>query len=185
MLQNETIINWIGWPAVSAILFLIGTIVFFHVRNRLKLLKDRIEWFEQQNESTKDYRPDVLAQRLGERLRILSQEIVKLEAEQQVRALVIQQKEVEISQVKAEIEDLADKLLTAKDILKVISDRKLACPYCGAALVLHNFHTDSHLYQGSEVEFMHETSEYACGYKVIDGIITERCQNTSPDDFPQ
>jgi DNA repair exonuclease SbcCD ATPase subunit len=182
---NEIITNWIGWPVISALLILSGIIAYFRVRNRLNLLKDRIEWFEQQNGATKDYRPDILAQRLGERLRILGQEIEKLEADQKIRALIIQQKEIELSQVKVEIENLANQLMGAKDILKVISDRKLACPYCGAALVLHEFYSDTKLYEGSEFEFEHETIEYDCGYNVKDGIIISQCQNTNFDDFPQ
>ncbi len=181
----ETIAAWIGWPAITALLVISGIVTYFRVRNRPDLQKERIEWFEQQIEATKDYRPDILAQRLAERLRILQQEIEKLEVDQKVRALVIHQKEIELSQVKIEIEELANRLVNARDLLKVISDRQLACPYCGAALVSHEIHPDIQLYQGSEVDIAHETTAYECGYEIRDGIIVHRCKNTSPDDFPQ
>jgi len=181
----EAVARWIGWPAVSAILLLGGALAYFHVRNLFKLQKDKIKWFEQQVASTQDYRPDVLAQRLVERLRILVQEIDRLGEDQQARALVIRQKEIEISHVKIEIEDLTNQLTRIKDILKVISDRELVCPYCGSPLVSHEINPGSQTYQGREVKLEHESTTYECGFEIKDGIITNQCPHMSPDDFPK
>ena len=92
-----------------------GTYACLVLRSRISLLADKNAWLAQQLEVAKDYRPDVLAQRLAERLRVLSGELERLNADHQASAEVVRQKESELGLVRIQIKDLGNELATRID----------------------------------------------------------------------
>jgi DNA repair exonuclease SbcCD ATPase subunit len=175
----QTIAEWTGWPPIVAILLAAIGFGYFGVRSRLELQKERIDWLEKQLEVANQYRPDILAQRLAERLRLASQELEQLNADHEGSTRKIKEKESQLESVRSEISDLQLQLESAEEILTLVKDRELVCPHCGSPLVVHEFYPDMVEYQGRDIDFEHETTAYECGHEIVDGRITSQCPNAS------
>lgn len=150
---------------------------YFGLKSRLDLQKDRIGWLEQQLEVANQYRPDILAQRLAERLRLASQELEQLSADHKTSGRLIREKETELASVQSEIRNLQRQLQSAEEILALVKDRDLVCPYCGSPLIVHEFHPDFDEYQGREIDSEHESIAYECGHEIVDGRVASQCPN--------
>jgi len=108
---------------VVAVLTHAGTYARFVLRSRISLLADKNAWLTQQLEVARDYRPDVLAQGLAERLRVLSGELERLHADHKANAEAVRQKESELGLLRTQIKDLGNELAPAQEALRVIADR--------------------------------------------------------------
>jgi DNA repair exonuclease SbcCD ATPase subunit len=172
----NTISSWVGWPVVVALLILGGSYAYFVFQNRLDFLKDKNEWLDKQVDELKKFTPDVLAQRLSERLRILTEELERLSVDHKTNQEVIQKKETELNEVKGEIFDLQYQIQRAEDLLQLVSDFGLMCPQCGAPLISKETHYELVEYGGRELDIDHEIIVYDCGRKIIDGETTSECQ---------
>jgi cell division protein FtsB len=174
----NTIARWAGWPAIVAILLLAGTYAYFVLHNRLELLRDKNEWFEKQLTELREYSPDILAQRLAERLRILSEELERLTEDHKTSQKSIQDKEAELTEVKAQIANLKAQIEKAQELLRLVSDSGLICPRCGAPLSTREYHADLVEYDGREIDVEHEIIVYECGFEIVDGKTTSECQRS-------
>lgn len=172
----NTISSWAGWSVVVALLLLSGSYGYFVLQNRLDLLKDKNEWLEKQVNELRNYTPDVLAQRLSERLRILNEELERLSADNKTSREVIQNKESELDEVKGEIYNLQYQIQRAEDFLQLVSDLGLMCPQCGAPLITKEIHYELVEYGGRELDIDHEIIVYDCGREIVDGETTSECQ---------
>ena len=178
----ESIANWAGWPALVAILVLAGSYAYFVIQSRLELLKEKTEWLEQQLEVANEFRPDVLAQRLAERLRILTQELERLNEDHEASAQSIREKQTDLASVEGEIQNLTTELASAQEILDLVADRELVCPHCKAPMSIHEFYPDLIEYQGREIDVEHETIAYECGFEMRDGEIINMCPKVQSND---
>lgn len=165
-----------------ALLILSAGYGYFVLRNRIELLKDKNRWLEQQLEATKEFRLDVVAQRLADRLRVLSEELERLNADHEASQESSRQKESELALVTGEIDDLKSQMESAEEILRVVSDRQLVCPHCEAPMAVHEFYPGYGEYKGIEIEFEHELIEYDCGFELRDGEIATMCPTVSSND---
>ena len=128
----------------------------------------------------REYSPDVLAQRLADRLRILSEELERLNADQVVSQESIRKKEAELAEVKAQIDHLKDQIAKAQDLLQMVSDAGLVCPHCGALLETREYYDEVVEYQGRDIDVNHESIRYECGLKIVDGRVRAQCTRTKP-----
>jgi DNA repair exonuclease SbcCD ATPase subunit len=170
-----TIAAWAGWPVVVGALLLIGGYGSFLFRSHLDLLKEKNEWLEKKMQDLEGYRPDVLAQRLADRLHIVQQELERLHADREAGQQSIREKEADLVQVKNEIAQLTAQLDQAQETISLVSERGLVCPHCGAPLVTHEHFTDLVEYEGRELDVDHEFIAYECGYEIRDGEIIAKC----------
>lgn len=175
-----TLASWTGWPAIVAVLLLAGGYAYSVLHSRLELLKEKNEWLEKQATMLKECSPDVLAQRLANRLRILSEELERLNADQIASETSIRKKEAELAEVKAQIDHLKDQIAKAQDLLKVVSDAGLVCPQCGAPLETREYHDEVVEYEGRDIDVNHEIIRYECGLEIIDDRVRAQCTRSKP-----
>ena len=177
----NTVASWTGWPAIVAILLLAGGYAYWVMQGRSELLKEKNEWLETQLKTLKVYAPDILAQRLADRLRVLNEELERLNADHEASQESIRNKEVELAEVKAQISNLNDQLVKAQDLLQTISEAGLVCPYCGAPLEVREYHSESVEYKGYDVDIDHEFIRYECGLEIVDGKVTSKCMRSDSE----
>jgi len=174
----NTIASWTGWPAIVAILLLAGGYAYWVINSRSEQLKEKNELLEAQLTTLKNYSPDILAQRLADRLRILNEELERLNADHEASRESIRNKEAELAEVKAQIGKLSEQLAKAQDLLQTVSDAGLVCPKCGAPLEVREYHSELVEYQGRELDVDHEFISYECGLEIIDGNVTSNCRRS-------
>jgi len=178
----NVIASWAGWPTVLAILLVAVGFGAWILQNRIALLQDKNEWQADQIDQLKLYSPDVLAQRLAERLRLVSQELERLNADHASSRETIQVKEGELREVTTQIDSLKDQLAKAQVLLHTVTQNALVCPHCGAPLEAREYHSELAEYEGREIDVDHEFVLYECGLTLLDGEVTANCKRTAPND---
>jgi DNA repair exonuclease SbcCD ATPase subunit len=171
----NTIASWVGWPVVVAILLLAGSYAYFVLQKHLELLKDKNEWLEKQVADLREHSPDILAQRLAERLRILNEELERLTADNKTSQTSIQNKETELAEVKTQIINFNDQIEKAQELLRLVSDSGLVCPQCGAPLETRYYPNESMDDNGHDIDVDHEVIVYECGLEIVDGEVRTQC----------
>jgi hypothetical protein len=121
----------------------------------IQLLKEKTQWLQQQVDSLKESHPDTLLDNLEKRLRLTTEELVRLNQDKESNVLSIQKKEHEVQDLVSQIEDL--------------KSRVDECPICQSPLVI--------LGPGGEDEY----KAYECGYSL--GNYTNPCPYNP--DFPK
>lgn len=174
----NTIAGWTGWPAIVAILLLASGYAYWVMHSHSELLKEKNEWLQSQLTNLREFAPDVLAQRLADRSRLLSEELERLKTYHEASQESIRNKEAEVNEVRAQIAILQDQLLKAQDLLQVVSDSGLVCPHCGAPLDVREYHCETVEYQGRDLDVDHEFIRYECGHEIIDGKVTAECSRS-------
>jgi len=200
-ISNEIIF----WTQIGSIIaFLVALFVLYHLLVEQKdatiqLQKENISYLKDQLADAKAQSPDVLAQRLTNRVNLLEGELKRLEQDKTATDDQIKAKEAELSaaRIKAEellkeqikvvvakinaertrVEELTKQVLHARAQLK-----DFLCPYCGAPLVQRAYQSESVEHEGREMDVDHEYVAYECGYEVVDGEVCGQCKtmNTGP-----
>jgi hypothetical protein len=171
------IAGWTGWPVIVAVLILAGGYIYAVVNSRLELIKEKNEWLEAQISNLKEYSPDLLAQRLADRLRIANEELERLNADHLVSKEVIKKKQFEQAGIKAELRKFNNQLEKGRELLKLVSDSALICSSCGAPLLSREYHQETVEYNGTELDVDHERIMYECGLQLFDGEVVSDCAN--------
>jgi len=170
--------NWVGWPVVVAFLLVSGGYAYWAFKKHINFLKEKNDWLEKEVNNLKEYSPDVLAQRLANRLKILGDELERLHIDQEVSKEVIKFREFELAQVNKEIETLKNQLEKAN---KLLSGTDLLCPYCGAALETKEYFPEYGWINGREIEYEIVHIRYECGYELKEDEVIGNCsQNPIP-----
>lgn len=102
----NSIANWTGWPTLVALLIIAGAYGYFILQKQIEYIKEENESLKYRIEELKGYTPDTLATRLSNRLRILSEDLEKLESDHNTSQEKVLKKETELSEVKTQIENL-------------------------------------------------------------------------------
>ena len=179
----NTLADWAGWPPVVAFLLLIGAFGYWMLNKHIEILKEKITGLENENTNLREYTPDVLAQRLADRHKLLTEELERLTADHKTSQAEIAAKQTELEELRNEIMFFEVQLTEAQDLL---SENKLVCPYCNSPLAVKEYHTEFVEYDGREIDVEFEHIVYECGYELVNGDEVEVCpERVRPEDFEE
>jgi DNA repair exonuclease SbcCD ATPase subunit len=178
----NTIAGWTGWPAIVAILIILGGYAYWVMHRHIELLKDENEWQSKNIANLKESSPDILAQRLADRVHILNEELSRLNEDNETNQEIINTKESELKEVKGNIIELEKVLDKAEGVLNLVTEYGLVCPKCGAPLETREYHTELVESGGYEVDVDHEIIKYECGLEISDGKVRSKCSRSSLPD---
>lgn len=179
MITTETIF----WTQIGSIIgFVVALFVLYRLlvdqkEATIQLQKENIAYLKDQLAQAKAQSPDVLAQSLANRVKLIEEELKRLELDKTSTQEQINAKEAELQQARAQAEDLTKKVLHARELL-----RDYLCPHCGAPLAEKAYQSESVEYQGRELDIDHEYTAFECGYELVDGEVRGQCRslNTQP-----
>jgi hypothetical protein len=109
------IAGWAGWPVVVAFLLVVGGYGLWAFNNRLEGLKEKNEFLQLKLDEMKTSSPDLLLERLSGRYKILSEELERLDADEQANKQEISKLEVERENIAAELGDAVSQLFKSID----------------------------------------------------------------------
>lgn len=168
----STIADWSGWPVIVALLLLAGATMNWAWNHRVETLKEKNDWLETQLNERRNYSPDILAQRLSDRLKMQSEELERLHSDSEINQELIKQKERELRTTKQSIAELQSQLMVARNFLQ---ENGLACPICGSPLESVELVMEPIIYQGRDMDIEHEIARYSCGYEITEGQVIAEC----------
>lgn len=141
----------------------------------IQLLKETISSLKEQLTEARSKTPDVLAQSLSGRVKLLEAELERLSQDQSSSKEEIAAKEQELRNARHSADELLQQLSQAKELLEDFS-----CPKCGAPLARLGFHSELVEYNGREIDVDHEYTEFECGYATADGDERYPCKGKHP-----
>jgi predicted RNA-binding Zn-ribbon protein involved in translation (DUF1610 family) len=172
--MSNDVIFWtqiISLLGFSVVLFGLYRLLVETKESTIQLLKENIASLKEQLTEAKSKTPDILAQNLSSRVKLLDGELERLSKDQSSSREQILEKENELRSAQQEKDDLLKQLAYAQTLLTEFS-----CPDCGALLARREFASESVEYQGRELDIDHEYTEYECGYAVTDGKQVSQCK---------
>lgn len=158
--------------AFVVVLFILYRVLVEQKDATIQLQKENIAYLKDQLTEAKSQSPDVLAQSLASRVKLLEEELKRLEQDKSSTQEQVKEKVAELNQAREEAEELTTKVLHARELL---SD--FFCPHCGAPLVEKAYHSEIVEFKGREIDVDHEYTVFECGYKIVDGEAKGRCKN--------
>lgn len=139
----------------------------------IQLLRETITTLKDQLAEARRVTPDVLAQSLASRTKLLETELERLSKDNGATKEQVQRKEEELKSVRAEAEALSKQVAAARELLEEFS-----CPYCGRPMTVRHLFSEPVSHQGHEFDVDHEYVEYECGHAVRDGKVEHPCPTT-------
>ena len=167
----------IFWTQIASIIgFVVTLFILYRVLVATKdatieLLKEKISTIEGQLVDAKASGPDVLAERLSARVKLLNEELDRLSGDQDRNAAAIAEKERQIQDAKGELSTLEQQLGRAQELMG-----EFFCPHCKAPMMVREYHNESVEYGGRELDVDHEYIEYECGLTLVDGRERGHCR---------
>lgn len=113
--------SWIGWPIVTSILLLIGSFGAFFYKKHIDILQDTNAFLEKQVDDLRNFTPDVVANRLFAKSKILEDEIESLALDNEKDKLRKTELEEELAETHTEAQALRIQLENIQDILEDMS----------------------------------------------------------------
>lgn len=176
-MSNDTIF----WTQIASIVVFVLS-VFGLYRLLIEQKDATIQFLKETNSSLKDQlaearnsTPDVLAQSLSGRVKLLEGELERLSQDKNANHELVQRKEEELKVARQKAEELKTQVSLAQELLT-----DFLCPHCGAALAVREYHSECVEYQGQEIDVDHDYSAYECGYSVLDGKPDSPCKANTP-----
>lgn len=163
----------LSFTQVAAIIaFIIALFVLYRL---LVGKKDAtIELLKEKLAAAKETNPDILAEKLSQRVKLLHEELSRLSKDQDKNKQLIHRKEVEIQRVQKELTQLNAQMERAKELMS-----EYFCPHCKAPMIDRECHSESVEYNGRDVDLDHTFEEFECGLTVVDGEEQSPCRNRS------
>jgi SMC interacting uncharacterized protein involved in chromosome segregation len=111
---------------VSTVVFIIALFVLYRLlveqkEATIQLLKEKIDWLHKQLDTAKENSPDVLMERLNDRVKVLTDEIERLSKDKVANEAVIKEKSeklVEVEKIKGVMDDYINNLNGYIEILR-------------------------------------------------------------------
>lgn len=141
----------------------------------IQLLKETVSTLKDQLAEARSFTPDVLAQALSSRVKLLEGELERLSSDKGSNQELVHEKEEELRVARQKADELTKQVLLAREMLN-----DFLCPHCGALLAVREYHSEMVEYQGRELDVDHDYSEYECGYSVLDGEQRHPCLGKQP-----
>ena len=132
----------------------------------IELLKERIAFLETQKVPT----PDQLADALTRRVNMLSEELARLNENQEANESLIKEKEQEKSRLVSQVDKLKEQIEESEELLG-----HLTCPHCGAPVAERVVVPISGYVGGREIDADEMYEAYECGYAARDGVGVSPC----------
>ena len=167
----------IFWTQIATIIAFVSSVFWLYrllveqKDSTIQLLKERASTLKEQLQVAKSATPDVLAQALSSRVKLLEMELGRLTRDHGANNEQIKEKEKELRAAKKSADALLTQLNEAKALLEEFS-----CPKCGSKLARREFASELVEYNGREIDVDHEFTEYECGYSVVDGTEGSPCR---------
>ncbi len=136
----------------------------------IQLLKETIGTLKDQLSEARNSTPDVLAQSLSGRVKLLEGELERLSQDKDANQDLVHKKEEELRATRQTAEELKKQVSLARELLN-----DFLCPQCGAPLSTREYHSELVEFQGRELDVDHDYSEYECGYSTMDGKPQSPC----------
>jgi len=136
----------------------------------IQLLKETVGTLKDQLVEARSATPDILAQSLSSRVKLLESELGRLLLDKDADHELVHEKEQELQITRQKAEELTKQVSHARELLN-----DFLCPDCGAPLLVREYHSESVEYQGRELDIDHDFTEYECGYSVVDGKPRSPC----------
>jgi predicted nuclease with TOPRIM domain len=175
----------IFWTQISSILVFVGASFALYrtlVQQKdatIQLLKENIAFLKDKLAEAKSQTPDILAQNLASRVKLLEEELRRIEKDKSSTQEQVDQKENELRLTRDKAKELAQKILHAQEMLL-----EFMCPKCGAPLVRRSTHTELVEHEGRDLDVDHEHIAFECGFELVDGNEVGKCsQEIAPDEF--
>lgn len=175
----------IFWVQVMSIVTFVGTAFFLYrllseqKDATIQLLRETISALKDQLIEARRITPDVLAQTLAARAKLLEAELERVSKDNGATKQEVTEVAEKLNSARAEIEMLAKQVEIAHDLLEDFS-----CPFCGLPMTVRNLYSDSVEHKGREIDIEHEYVQYECGYAVRDGKPESECPGTKPFRVP-
>ena len=175
MITTETVF----WTQIASILaFIAALFVLYRIlveqkEATIQLQKENIAFLKDRLAEAKLQSPDVLAQSLSGRVKLLENELKRLEADKSSTSEQVKAKEAEVAGARADAEELTKQVLHAQ---KLLSD--YLCPHCGAPLVELTYHSEMVEYEGREIDVDRDWSAFECGLEIVDGLERHPCKKS-------
>jgi len=169
----------IFWTQIMSIVAFVGTAFFLYrllseqKDATIQLLRETVSTLKDQLVEARRTTPDVLAQTLSARAKLLEAELERMSKDNGATKQEVTVVAEKLNSARAEIEMLAKQVEIAHDLLEDFS-----CPFCGLPMTVRNYFSESVEYQGREIDVDHEYVEYECGYAVRDGKPENECPGT-------
>lgn len=169
-------IETLFWTQVGSIVaFIVALFILYRLLVEQKdatiqRQKENIAYLKDQLVEAKSQSPDVLAQKLSNRVKMFEEEVKRLKEDKSSTQDQVQAKEAALKRAREDAEQLTKKVLHARELL---SD--FLCPHCGAPLAERAYHSESVEYQGREVDVDHDYTAFECGYEIVDGEVRSQC----------
>ncbi len=172
-MSNE-VIFWTQIVSIVAFVFIVFGLYRLLVDQKdstIQLLKETISTLKDQLSEALNSTPDVLAQSLSERVKLLESELKRLAQDKDANQDLVHVKEEELRITRQKAEELTKQVALASELLD-----DFLCPHCGSPLSVREYHSESVEYQDRELDIDHDYSEYECGYSVMDGKPQTSCE---------
>ena len=155
----------------TIIAFVSAVFILYRILNKQKdatieLLKERIAFLETQRAPTSDQ----LAEALTKRVKMLSEELARLNEDQGANESSIREKEQEKRRLVDQIEKLRNQIAESEELLG-----HLTCPHCGAPVAERVVVPISGYVGGREIDADEMYEAYECGYAARDGREVSPC----------
>lgn len=177
-MPNEVIF----WTQIITIVGFIGSLfVLYRVLVSTKdatieLLREKTKSLEDQLKDAKESSPDVLAERYSKRVKLLTEELERLSADQDKNEVAIHEKEIQLENARDELLQLEEQLERAREFMG-----EFFCPHCKAPMTVREFHSELVEYGGRELDVDHEYTEFECGYAIADGRDSRPCRRSAKE----
>ncbi|MDD3127414.1 MAG: hypothetical protein PHT27_07360 [Candidatus Izemoplasmatales bacterium] len=160
--QIASIISFIG------ALFILYRILISQKDATIQLLKEKNDYLKDKLIEVKENTPDKIAQKLSDRIYIITEELERLSIDKEKNDALIKQKEQDLKYVQVDLEILKNQLEEAQEIAN-----EFLCPFCKAPMSIHQFQLQHERGQDYETELI----GFDCGYTTIDGREDLPCKN--------
>lgn len=137
----------------------------------IQLLKETVSTLKDQLAEARSSTPDVLAQSLSARVKLLEGELERLSQDKGTSQELVHEKEEELRLARHKAEELTKQVSVAREMLN-----DFLCPLCGAPLSVREYHSEMVEYKGREIDVDHDYTEFECGYSVLDGKPHSQCR---------
>ncbi|MEO7482093.1 MAG: hypothetical protein ABIT70_15890, partial [Sulfuriferula sp.] len=158
-MSNE-VIFWTQIASILAFVFSVFGLYRLLIDQKdatIQLLKESVSTLKDQLSEARNSTPDVLAQSLSGRVKLLEGELERLSLDKNANQELVHCKEKELRATRRKAEELTKQVSLARNLLN-----DFLCPHCGAALSAREYHSESVEYEGGELDIDHEYSEYEC-----------------------
>ncbi len=162
--QLASIVAFIG------ALFVLYRVLVSQKDSTIELLREKNQYLADHLVEAKASSPDVLAENLAKRVKLLIEEIERLNQHKDKNEKLIEQKENALHAVQKKLSELQEQIKRTEEVM-----RDFVCPYCGSPMLTREYHPIYGHIEGREAEGESEYVTYWCGLTVRDGQEIEPC----------